>query len=378
VADEIVTTRPLPEFALWDVMRARRALIGVTAELTARCNLDCRHCYIRVPAGDRAARSRELDAAQWERVAGEAVALGAVWYTVTGGEPLLREDFPEIYLSLKRKGLLVSVFTNATLVTDDHVALFRSYPPRDVEITAYGATRETYERVTRVPGSFAAFRRGVDRLVDGGIKVRFKAMALRSNVGEFDAISRFCRARTKDYFRFDPFLDLRTDGDAERNAAIRGERLTADEIVAIERADPERFVALERQCRDPEAHQGEHAACNHLFHCGAGRGGGHLTADGKFRLCSMLCHPAFEYDLTLGSLAEAWREFTPRVLDARSNRKEYLEKCRVCSLMNLCMWCPATAYLETGALDQPVQVYCDLAHARAAALGVEVADPGGG
>jgi len=54
---------------------------------------DCRHCYIGLPAGDQEARRKELSLAEIDRIAGEAVSLGALWCLVTGGEPLLREDF---------------------------------------------------------------------------------------------------------------------------------------------------------------------------------------------------------------------------------------------------------------------------------------------
>ena len=100
---------------------------------------------------------------------------------------------------LKRKGLLVSVFTNATLVREEHVALFKKYPPRDIEVTVYGVTRETYERVTRKPGTFAKFMRGLELLESSDVRLRYKAVAIQSNLDEQGAIAEFCRARTKDF-----------------------------------------------------------------------------------------------------------------------------------------------------------------------------------
>ena len=111
-----VARRPLPEFVLWDKMKRRKAPVGFDIELTARCNLACRHCYINLPAGDKTAKANELTAVEIERIAGEAVSLGAVWCLLTGGEPLLRKDFFDVYTALRKKGLLVSVYTNATLV----------------------------------------------------------------------------------------------------------------------------------------------------------------------------------------------------------------------------------------------------------------------
>ena len=361
-------TLEIQQFALWSKMEARRLPLSFDLEVTPRCNLDCRHCYINLPAGDRAARARELSLAEIDRIAGQAVKLGALWCLITGGEPLLRGDFTDLYLMLKRKGLLLSVFTNACLVTEEHVKLFRRYPPRDIEVTVYGATAETYERVTRRPGSHAAFRRGLELLLDSGVKVRLKAMALRSNVHELPEIAAFCRQHTTDYFRFDPLLHLRYDGDPIRNAEIRAERLSPAEVVAIEQADAERAEYLRKDCDELIIPELCDMGCDHLFHCGSGTGSFTVSYDGRFRLCSDLCQPDCTYDLRQGTLAEAWSDLVPRVRDLRSRSQEFLTKCRRCPIVNLCLWCPARAHLETGQMDAWVEYFCQVAHARAAAL----------
>jgi radical SAM protein with 4Fe4S-binding SPASM domain len=360
----------IQDFPLWEEKADARVPLSFDLELTARCNHDCCHCYINLPAGDRAAQVRELTLDEIARIADQAVELGALWVLLTGGEPLLRDDFADVYLLLKRKGLLVSVFTNATLLRPEHIALFQRYPPRDIEVTIYGSSRAAYERVTRRPGSFAAFTRGLDLLFDAGVRVRLKAMALRSNLDDMQAIAAFGRARTKDYFRFDPLLHLRFDGDPARNAEIRAERLSPAEIVALERADPQRFGALQAGCDELLLPGAAHAGCDHLFHCGAGNGSFTVSYDGLFRLCSSLWHPSCVYDLRAGTLADAWHSLVPRVRDMRSRRPEFLQTCRVCPIVNLCLWCPAHAYLECGALDGPVPHFCEVAHARAAALGI--------
>jgi radical SAM protein with 4Fe4S-binding SPASM domain len=363
-----VSVGKLAEFSLWAQVRDRRVPYSFDLEVTARCNNACRHCYINLPAGDREAQRQELTMAEIGSIADQAIALGAMWCLITGGEPLLRSDFSELYVMLKRKGLLVSVFTNACLVTEEHVALFKKYPPRDVEVTVYGLTEETYEGVTRRTGSYAAFRRGLDLLLNNGIKVRLKAMALRSNVHELPAIAAFCRQHTKDFFRFDPLLHLRYDGDPQRNEEIRRERLSPEEIVTLEQGDDERAGALEKGCDKfilpaPTGH-----VCDHLFHCGAGNGSFFVSYDGIYRLCPDLWHGDCTYDLRRGSLAEAWETLAPRVRDMRSGNPEFLERCRRCPIINLCLWCPAHAHLETGELDGFVPYFCQVAHARAEAL----------
>jgi radical SAM protein with 4Fe4S-binding SPASM domain len=361
---KFVSRRDLPSLLLWEKLGKKRSAVSFDIETTARCNLNCRHCYINVPAGDGAAKKREMSVAEIDRIGGEAAALGAVWCLITGGEPLLRKDFSRIYLALKRRGLLLSVYTNATLVGPDEVRLFKDYPPRDVEVTVYGVTEETYERVTRVPGSFAAFRRGLDLLLTNGVSVRLKAMALRSNLHEFPAIADFCRAATKDFFRFDPFLHYRFDRDPGRNAEIEAERLTPAEVAGLERADAERFRALEKNCSRLIVPGFLTSDDRHLFRCDAGQNYFVVGPEGLFRPCDSLYHPDFLFDLKKGSLAEAWTDFVPAVLARESGRKEYLEKCAKCPIINLCLWCPAHAYLETGELDKPIDKYCQLAKAR--------------
>lgn len=372
MSESLVSHISLSNFRLLDKMKSKRALISFDLEVTARCNFNCRHCYINLPAGDRQAKKKELSLQELREIVDEAVSLGALWCLITGGEPLLREDFCDIYRYLREKGLLLSVFTNASLVTAAHVKLFKKYPPRDVEVTVYGITRETYEKVTRKPGSFSAFGKGLGLLLENGVRVQLKSMALRSNLHEQQEIGRFCRERTNDYFRFDPFLHLRYDGNPERNMEIKSERLSPGEIVALERADPERRQAIERNCAKHHSQKCYSPAYNRLFQCGAGNGSCSISYDGLLRLCSSLWHPDCIYDLKNGTLSAAWQDFVPQTKAMCSDRVDFLEKCHICPIIDLCMWCPAHTYLETGELDRPVEYFCEVAHARARGLEMEV------
>jgi len=366
--DSFVSSVSMPEFKLWGKLTDKRIPLSFDLEITARCNNACRHCYINLPANDVEAREKELTLAEINDLADQAVGMGALWCLISGGEPLLRKDFADIYLSLKHKGLLVSVFTNACLVTEDHVRLFKKYPPRDLEVTVYGVTKDTYERVTQRPGSFSAFHRGLDLLLKSGIKVRLKAMALHSNVNELPAIAEFCRQNTKDYFRFDPLLHLRYDRNPLLNAKIQAERLSPKEIVTIEQNDDERARALQKDCDRLIGHEHEGHLCDHLFQCGAGNDSFSISFDGIFRLCDDLWHPECTYDLRQGNLAQAWNDLVPRVRTMQSTNSTFLERCRRCPIINLCLWCPAHAHLECGQMDVWNEYFCQVAHARAEAI----------
>ena len=148
----VVAQHKLPHLGLWKTLKDRRRPISFDLELTARCNNDCRHCCICLPAGDATAKAAELRTDEVLGIAREVADMGAVWCLLTGGEPLLRSDFAALYLGLKRLGLLVSVFTNACLVTAEHVELFRRYPPRDVEVTVYGGDARDVRSSHASPG----------------------------------------------------------------------------------------------------------------------------------------------------------------------------------------------------------------------------------
>jgi radical SAM protein with 4Fe4S-binding SPASM domain len=355
----------LPEAGIWSKMKNSGAPVSFSFELTARCNNECRHCYVNKPANDAESRARELSVAEIGRIADQAVELGVLWCLLSGGEPLLRSDFEEIYLLLQSKGLLISLYTNATLIRPRHVRLLKMHPPREIEVSVYGVTAATYERVSGKAGSFAQFWRGLHLLLENDIPVRLKAMALRSNLHEHEAIADFCRKHTKDYYRFDPFLNMRFDGDPVRNQEILSERLTAEEIVALEVADRARFNELKNKCVDLSGREVCGPNCNHLIHCGAGLSNFDISYDGQFRLCLCLTAPGTTYDLRQKSLREAWYSFVQQVRNMRSDNEEYLQQCRICTIRDLCMWCPALAYLETGKLDKKVEYFCQLAHQRA-------------
>lgn len=366
--ESYVFATSLPDYPLWEKLKGQRIPFSFDLEITARCNNNCRHCYINLPSGNREAQEKELTLKKISSLADQAVELGTLWVLITGGEPLLRPDFPDIYLSLKRKGLMVSVFTNAGLITKKEIKLFREFPPRELEVTVYGIRQETYEKVTRRPGSYKAFRRGLDLLLTNGISVRLKAMALRSNFGELPDIAQFCRRYSKDYFRFDPLLHLRFDGDPERNQFIREERLSPPEIAVLEQADVERLRALKKECVTMIDPLSPSSDCRYLFQCGAGKESFSISYDGLFRLCSSLWHPECTFDLGQGRLKEAWTQLVPRVRAMTSDNPDFSGKCHSCSLFNLCLWCPAHAHLETGRMDGWVDYFCQVAKARAAAL----------
>ena len=121
---------------------ATRTPLTGSIEVTRRCPLRCVHCYNNLPVNDRA-RSSELTYEEHCRILDEIAEVGCLWLLYTGGEIFLRTDFLDIYTYAKKKGLLLTLFTNGVLINERVADYLAEWPPFIIEITLYGHTKET-------------------------------------------------------------------------------------------------------------------------------------------------------------------------------------------------------------------------------------------
>jgi radical SAM protein with 4Fe4S-binding SPASM domain len=360
------------DYASWSLglkQRAggRRVPLAGTIELTRRCNNRCRHCYNNLPAADPRALADELRTDELIRIVDEATAAGCVWLLLTGGEIFLRPDFREIYTHAKQKGLLVTLFTNGTLMTQETAGLLASLRPFSIEITLYGATRETYERVTGTPGSFGRCLRGIGHLRDCGLPLKLKATVSTLNRHEIEDMRRLAENDLGLPFRFDALLNARCDG-AHGPLDVR---LTPEEVVQLDLADPDRAEALRHFARRRRGQGPGDNNGSSLYPCGGGAHSFAIDPCGRLRACAISTDEGF--DLRTGSFQEGWGRFLARLRERRVDRET---KCVACPLKELCGMCPANGELECGDPQQPVEFLCRVAHLRAYALGIAVAPHG--
>jgi radical SAM protein with 4Fe4S-binding SPASM domain len=334
-------------------------------ELTERCNLNCIHCTINLPENDRSARERELATEDVREILREAASLGCLPVRFTGGEPLLREDFEELYLFARRLGLAVHIFTNATRITPKLARTFATVPPLEkIEITLYGMRRESCEAVTGVPGSFDAAWRGMTLLLENEVPFVVKGTYLPPNIHEMHQFEEWASSlpwmtRSPGYVLL---LDLRGRRDSERkNTRIRRLRISPEEAIAFHSMKENEYREEMRAffSKFPSS------PGNELFPCNAGDATGCVDAYGFFQLCLLLRHPDTVYDLRKGSLEDALTHFFPEVRTMRAANPDYLSRCARCVLKGLCDQCPAKSWMEHGTLDTPIEYFCDVAHAEA-------------
>lgn len=339
-------------------LAGKRYPIAGQFELTDRCNLSCVHCYINQPAGCQAARSNEMSTDQVFYLLDEIARAGCLFLVLTGGEPLLRPDFKEIYMHAKRRGLVVTLFTNATLMTEDIADMLAYARAHVVDITLYGATRETYESVTQVKGSFERCMRGICLLKERNVRLGLKTIVLTKNRHELDDMRKFADNLGVE-LRYDGVIWPRLDG-AEQPLQYR---LSIDEMLAMDRETPERVMEWKKQF---DAFKDVQARNENVFSCGAGLRSFHINSRGQMNICTMVSQPS--YDLFKMSFSEAWE----KIGEMRHWKRELHAECETCKVGALCVQCPGWSLAVHGDNETPVDYVCQLGHARYGQLIAEV------
>lgn len=150
--------------------REKKHPLIVQFELTSRCNLDCKMCYVHTQ-NNAELYNKELSTEQWKQIFDEAYDCGMVYALVTGGECLLRKDFKDLYLHLWHKHIYVTVMSNGTLLSEDYVEFFKQYRPDMVQISLYGSNEDGYLSVTGHRG-FEKALNAIMALKEANINIR--------------------------------------------------------------------------------------------------------------------------------------------------------------------------------------------------------------
>ena len=325
---------------------AERTPISASIELTYRCNLHCGHCYC--PPGDR---SRELTGDEIRALIDRLAELGTLFLLMTGGDPLLRKDFPALYRHAKERGMLITVFTNGTLIDERITELWDELPPYLVEISLYGLTKDVYEKVAAVPGSYERCLAGIARVLGSGHPLALKCPVTRDNAHEIAGIAQLAKDLGVD-FRYDPVILATMEGGRKPHAL----RLSAEEIVAFEARDVEKDRAWRKYLTEEPQPEMDPSA---LFSCGAGKNSLHVDPYGNVQVCLMVKN--FKHSLRERDLAEIYFDEFPKIL---ALKREEGSKCGSCKSRAVCNNCPGIALWETETNQSNVDFLCTLTGVR--------------
>ena len=316
-----------------EVMRRAAAnLVPLQAclELTYRCNLRCKHCYIDLPLRQQA--SGELSLREWCDVLDQLLEAGTLSLLLTGGEIFTRPDFFEIAFEAKRRKFLLWLATNGTLVDSDVATTVKALRPYWVAISLYGATAETHEAVTTQTGSFEATVGAIRLLREQGLRVTIQALLMDSNVREAAAI---------------------TDLAASLCVGVHiGYQLVPTKGCAL---SPQQYEATFKQIEAylPSERLLEGFPADGPRTCKAGTGVCAISPVGDVFPCLLM--PLKVGSVREQTFEELWRTHPSEELRyLRSIRKEDLTECRDCEIASFCNRCPGVALGETGSLtDRP-------------------------
>lgn len=350
-----------------DHYSSQRIPLSISIEVTRRCPLDCLHCYNNLAIADHEARSRELSKEEHFQLLDDLSDLGCLWLLYTGGEIFARKDFLEIYTYAKQKGFLITLFSNGTLITERVADYLSRWPPFAIEITLYGRTKETYEALTGIGGSYERCMRGVALLRERELPLKLKTVPTTINKHEVVAMKDFVEQELHLEFKFDSLVNPRIDCSQSPLAV----RLSPEDVVALDLHWPKlaaehRNAALRDRRSEPVSPQNET-----VYSCGGGVNSFAIDPYGQMSIC-VLSHQD-TYDIRKGSVREGWEQF---LLKVRARKKARISKCVKCQIRSLCSMCPANGELENGDPESPVEFLCEVAHLRAMALGLEVPEHG--
>src|ERR1700677_2311690 len=341
----------------------QRAPMQVSIEVTRRCPLECQHCYNNLPMGDQDARSREMTTEEHFRMLDELVEIGTFWLLYTGGEIFARKDFLEIYTYAKKKGFLITLFTNGTLINEKIADYLLEWPPFAIEITLYGRTRETYEALTMIPGSYDRCLRGIKLLRERGLPLKLKTVATSINKHEIGAMRQFAEEELGVDFKFDGQINPRIDCSQSPLAV----RLTPEEVVALDMNAPKGVSEYRRLAQHDMEKSPNLADSDTVYFCGGGVNSFALNAYGEMGICVISQQETFS--IRDGGARKVWED---ALLRLRNRKRTRVTKCIECRIQSLCGMCPANGEMENGDRESPVEFLCNVAHLRSAAIGAEV------
>lgn len=331
-----------PDIAAYLYQRAgeKGIPLGGNFELTPRCNMNCKMCYIRMSEQEMAHIGRERTVDEWLDIAKQAKDAGMLFLLLTGGEPLLYDGFWELYTELKKMGLLISINTNAVLMTDEVISKFIELPPYKINVTVYGGSDETYSRLCRCPGGFARAVGAVKKLKSAGIYVKINGSITPENVDDIDDCFNIAKEVgapcSLGCYMFPPVR--RSGQESNRFSPTQAGRYQAF-------IDKFRYSQKDFDDTIKKIESADRGECPEnipfAFRCRAGRSSFWITWNGKMNACGMM--DTFSLDPFKDGFLSCWEKINSSICEAVA-----LSGCKGCPNREICKVCPAIAYAETG------------------------------
>lgn len=350
-----------------EFLHSKASRLGIplsgTFELTPCCNMACKMCYVRMTRSEQEAIRPLRSAAEWIELGRQAKEQGMLYLLLTGGEPFLRPDFREILQGLHRQGLIISINSNGTLIDEETVAWLKQSPPTRINITLYGGSDATYDRLCGNPRGFTQVTRAIELLQEAGISIKLNCSLTPHNAEDLEAIFAFAREHhllvQATSYMFPP---------VRRDAGMVGmnERFTPEEAayqaarIVCQLNGEDAFLRYMEEEELPPIPLDPNEDCPELgegIRCRAGKCSFWVTWEGKLLPCGMMPVKG-GINVFDGPFLEGWTQIRQNVQQIRLPGA-----CAKCPAKARCKACAAMVYTETGDFHKVPQYRCDMTKA---------------
>ena len=333
-------------------------------ELLPLCNMNCRMCYIRISKEEQEAIQPLHTIEEWLELGKTLRDKGMLYLLLTGGEPFLYPGFKEILQGIQKMGIIVSINTNGTLIDKETVEWLKETPPSRLNITLYGASNATYDRLCLNPKGFTQVVNAIHLLKDAGISIKINCSVTPYNMNDLEDIINFCREE-------ELLLDVATYmfPPMRKDESLKGtnDRFTPEDAAyyylksKIYMNGEESFLEYMKNpdfkkwhLNLPDEQCEEEGNC---IRCKAGKSSFWVTWKGDLYPCGMIPDNSAK-NVFIDGFDEAWKYAT----DLTKNiRLPYA--CSVCELAESCRACAAMVYTETGNYTTVPEYRCKMIHA---------------
>lgn len=312
-------------------------------ELTFGCGLHCRHCYCDCYNQPHFLK-KELSTPAVKSLLDRIRKLGVIWLCFTGGDPLTRKDFGEIYSYAKKKGFLISVFISGYSLNKQHLELFKRQPPFVIEMTLNAVREQLYERISGVRGSFAKAIQAIQTLTKEKIPLKIKTLVTKDNFCQVAAIKKFLSLRGFSFFP-DYHLFASLNGDT---VVCQLRASVGDVMVLIgKEKNNDRNCGAVPKLKYPDSK---------LFWCALGAGQKfHVDPYGNLFLCPGI--RSTSVSIVRRPISPVFKNMLQKVRESTFSARS---KCADCRIRSWCLHCPGKAYAETRDMESPLDYYCRL------------------
>lgn len=312
-------------------------------ELTYKCNLSCRHCYVLKPTHEDL--NEELTTTEIKNIIDDLKEVGGFIITFTGGEVFLRPDLLQILSYTKSKNFSIRIFTNGTLITKNIADKIKEIYPLEVGISIYGKSAKTHDKITRVPGSFDSSLQAIKYLRERNIRVAVKCTLMKENIKDYPAVYDLAKSLGCQP-QFDPTIVPKDNGDRSV-LSLRIGRNKLKELFQDKNLFPPKRITAKQLKRN--------------FLCDAGKSLVNITPYGDVQ-------PCLQFRINAGNLKDSrfsniWNN-SQLFSILRNLKNTDLILCNSCSLQRFCSRCPGIAQLEDGNFLGKSQRACEIAKVR--------------